>query len=85
MPDRLRPRLPRLPHPAFVCSGPQLNQVIADMAAGRTPLPEEDGVLLIVWRSDLPREQAIHLARVTGGTEEQIAAQIAEDDGGHGG
>jgi hypothetical protein len=64
----IRPRLANLPHPAIVCSGPQLDSVIRDLEAGTCPQPED-----AVWRDDLPREQAIRLARATGATDEQIA------------
>ena len=62
-----------LPHPAIVCSGPQLDQVIAELEAGTYPQPED-----AIWRGDLPREFAVRLAKATGATDEQIAEVIAE-------
>jgi hypothetical protein len=64
-----------LPHPAVVCSGPQLDQVIADMEAGLMPRPD-----VAVWRGgELPAGQAGRLARATGASEAQIAEAAAED------
>lgn len=56
-----------MPHPAIVCSGPQLDKVITEMEAGTYPLPED-----AVWREDLSRELAVRLALATGATMEQI-------------
>lgn len=61
----------RLPHPAIVVSGPQLNKVIEDLEAGTYPQPED-----AIWRDDLPREIAIRLAKATGASDEQIAEII---------
>jgi hypothetical protein len=63
-------RLKRLPHPALVCSGPQLDGVIAELEAGT--MPQTDGPL---WRDDLPVDQAVRLAEATGATPEMIAEQ----------
>ena len=63
-----RPRLPGLPHPAFVSSGPQLDKVIDEMIAGTLPLPIEGAV----WRPDVPREQRHRLARATGADQAMI-------------
>jgi hypothetical protein len=69
-PQKRRP-LVRLPHPALVVSGPQLDKVITELEAGTYPPPE-----FAVWRDDLPREQAIRLARATGADDEQIQLEI---------
>jgi hypothetical protein len=61
-----------LPHPAVVCSGPQLVSVIEGLEAGT--YPQSDAV---IWRDDLDLELAIRLARATGGTDEQIAECLA--------
>jgi len=61
-----------MPHPAIVCSGPQLDSVIAGLEAGTYPQPED-----AIWRGDLPRAKAIRLAKATGATDEQIAEIIA--------
>lgn len=66
-------RLPRLPHPGVVCSGPQLDSVISELEAGSCPQPE-----YAIWRDDLPRETAVRLARATGATDEQIAEITGE-------
>lgn len=70
-----RRRFDALPHPAFVCSGPQLDQVIGEMEAGTIPKPDEGAV----WRDDLPLDVRQRLARVTGATEEMITKATAED------
>jgi hypothetical protein len=62
-----------MPHPAIVCSGPQLDSVIRDLEAGTYPQPED-----AIWRGDLPRETAIRLARATGATDAQIAEITGE-------
>jgi hypothetical protein len=61
-----------MPHPAVVCSGPQLEQVIAGLEAGTYPQPED-----AIWRGDLPVQTAIRLAEATGATDEQIAEVMA--------
>ena len=61
-----------MPHPAIVCSGPQLDSVIAELEAGTYPQPED-----AIWRGDLPIPLAIRLAKATGATAEQIAEVIA--------
>lgn len=64
-----RRRLERLPHPAMVVSGPQLDTVMAELEAGSMQPPD-----FPVWRpDDLPMETAVRLARATGATVEQIA------------
>ena len=63
----MKPRF-EMPHPAIVCSGPQLMSVIAGLEAGTYPQPED-----AIWRGDLPTETAIRLAKATGATDEQIA------------
>ena len=60
--------LERLPHPAIVCSGPQLLKVIEDMEAGDMDLPGQ-----VIWRTDLDGELQVRLARACGGTDDQIA------------
>ena len=60
--------LERLPHPAIVCSGPQLLKVIEEMEAGTMPLPGQ-----VIWREDLDGELQVRLARACGGTDDQIA------------
>jgi hypothetical protein len=60
--------LERLPHPAIVCSGPQLLKVIEDMEAGDMELPGQ-----VIWRQDLDGELQVRLARACGGTDDQIA------------
>jgi hypothetical protein len=62
----VRPRF-EMPHPAVVCSGPQLMKVIEELEAGTYPQPED-----AVWRDDLPLDLAVRLARATGATSEQI-------------
>jgi hypothetical protein len=57
-----------MPHPAIVCSGPQLDSVIKELEAGTYPQPED-----AIWRGDLPRDLAVRLAKATGATDEQIA------------
>ena len=57
-----------MPHPAIVCSGPQLTKVIEELEAGTYPQPED-----AIWRGDLPVQTAIRLAKATGATDEQIA------------
>jgi hypothetical protein len=64
-----------LPHPAIVCSGPQLLSVIEELEAGTYPQPED-----AIWRGDLPRDLAVRLAKATGATDEQIAEICAEED-----
>lgn len=61
-----------MPHPAIVCSGPQLAKVIEELEAGTYPQPED-----AIWRGDLPVQTAIRLAKATGATDEQIAEVIA--------
>ena len=68
-----RYRLRALPHPAIVCSGPQLLSVIEGLEAGTYPQPED-----AIWRGDLPRALAERLALATGATLEQIAEITAE-------
>jgi hypothetical protein len=58
-----------MPHPAIVCSGPQLESVISELEAGTYPQPED-----AIWRGDLPHDLAVRLAKATGATDEQIAA-----------
>ena len=58
----------RLPHPAIVVSGPQLDSVIEELEAGTYPQPED-----AIWRDDLPLDTAIRLAKATGATDAQIA------------
>ena len=65
--------LDRLPHPAIVCGGPQLLQVIEGLEAGTYPQPED-----AIWRDDLPRDLAVRLALATGATIEQIEAGPTE-------
>ena len=62
-------RLPDLPHPAFISSGPQLDSVIDEMIAGTLPRPTEGAV----WRPDVPREQRHRLAKATGADDAMIA------------
>jgi hypothetical protein len=57
-----------MPHAAIVCSGPQLDSVIAELEAGTYPQPQD-----AIWRGDLPVQTAIRLAKATGATDEQIA------------
>ena len=57
-----------MPHPAIVCSGPQLESVIEQLEAGTYPQPED-----AIWRGDLPHDLAVRLAKATGATDEQIA------------
>lgn len=64
----MKNRLTRWPHPAIVCGGKQLEELITEMAAGTYPLPAD-----AIWRDDLPRETAIRLAKATGATDEQIS------------
>lgn len=71
----IRRKLTGMPHPAVVCEGPQLLQVIAELEAGTYPQPE-----YAVWRSDLPHDLAVRLARATGATEEDITETTAADD-----
>jgi hypothetical protein len=52
-----------LPHPAIICSGPQLLKVIEELEAGTYPQPGD-----AIWRDDLPRDLAIRLALATGAT-----------------
>ena len=47
-----------MPHPAIVCSGPQLLSVIEGLEAGTYPQPDD-----AIWRGDLPRDLAVRLAR----------------------
>jgi len=61
-----------MPHPAIVCSGPQLDSVIAGLEAGTYPQPED-----AIWRGDLPQATAIRLAKATGATDAQIAEVLA--------
>jgi len=68
--------LHRLPHPAYVCSGPQLDRVIADMEDGSMALPPE-----AIWRDDLPYQQAWRLAKATGASDGQISDLLRERDG----
>jgi hypothetical protein len=68
-----RRRLEPLTHPALVCSGAQLDSVIAELEAGTMPLPDEGAV----WRSELPVETCLRLARATGATEEMIREAMA--------
>jgi protein-L-isoaspartate O-methyltransferase len=70
-----RRELSRLPHPVLIHDGPQLISMIGQLEAGTYPRPED-----AVWRSDLPRELAVRLARATGATEEDIAETTAADD-----
>ena len=56
-----------MPHPAIVCSGPQLLKVIEELEAGTYPQPDD-----AIWRGDLPRNLAVRLAKATGATDEQI-------------
>lgn len=57
-----------MPHPAIVCSGPQLDSVIAELEAGTYPQTED-----AIWRDDLPHDTAVRLAKATGATDVQIA------------
>lgn len=57
-----------LPHPAIICSGPQLLSVIEKLEAGTYPQPDT-----AIWRDDLPVPLARRLAKATGATDEQIA------------
>jgi hypothetical protein len=66
--------LPRLPHPAIVCSGPQLLSVIEGLEAGTYPQSDD-----AIWRGDLPYDLAVRLAKATGATDEQIAGVLRED------
>lgn len=68
-----RAALDRWPHPAGVCSGPQLDQVIHDLEHGIIALPEEGPL----WRTDLPEEQRARLARATGASDQMIADALA--------
>lgn len=61
-----------MPHPAIVCSGPQLLSVIEGLEAGTYPQSED-----AIWRDDLPRDLAVRLAKATGATDEQIAEVIS--------
>jgi hypothetical protein len=63
----MKPRF-EMPHPAIVCSGPQLESVISELEAGTYPQPD-----CAIWREDLPTDKAIRLAKATGATDEQIA------------
>lgn len=64
-----RRRLEPLTHPAYVCSGAQLETVMAELEAGSMPPPD-----VPVWRpDDLPMETAVRLARATGATAEEVA------------
>lgn len=74
--SRRRGQLPALPHPAVICSGPQLLSVIEAMEAGAYPLP---GVA--VWRPDLPRDVAVRLALATGATAAMIRDAEARPGG----
>jgi len=67
-------QLSSLPHPALVCSGAQLDTVIAEMESGTFPLPED-----AIWRGDLPRGTAIRLALATGATAGQVDEIIREE------
>ena len=62
-----------MPHPAIVCSGPQLESVITELEAGTYPQPED-----AIWRDDLPRDLAVRLAKATGATDEQISEITGE-------
>ena len=68
--NKPRPRLPNLPHPAFISSGPQLDGVIAELEAGTMRQPDEGAV----WRPDCPREQRHRLARATGASALLVVA-----------
>lgn len=58
----MKRNLDPLPHPAYIVSGDQLDNVIAEMEAGTMPLPDAP-----VRRSDLEPEQRDRLYRATGG------------------
>lgn len=60
-----------MPHPAIVCSGPQLDKVIEELEAGTYPQPED-----AIWRGDLPLDTAIRLAKATGASDAQIAETL---------
>ena len=62
----------RMPHPAIIVSGSQLETVISELEAGTYPQPED-----AIWRGDLPVPIAIRLAKATGATDEQIAEVLA--------
>jgi hypothetical protein len=57
-----------LPHPAIICSGPQLLAVIEGLENGAYPQPED-----AIWRDDLEHDLAVRLALATGATRAQIA------------
>jgi len=71
---RVRTWAEQLPHPAIICSGPQLLSVIKGLEAGTYPQSED-----AIWRDDLPRPLAVRLAKATGATDEQIA-EITEEE-----
>ena len=62
-----------MPHPAIVCGGPQLLNVITELEAGTYPQPDD-----AIWRDDLPRDLAVRLAKATGATDEQISEITGE-------
>ena len=62
-------------HPAQLRSGAQLDQVIAELAAGARPRPDAP-----VWRPDVPREQAVRLAVATGADGPALAEVLASLD-----
>jgi hypothetical protein len=74
---RMKLRFEPLPHPAFVCSGSQLDGVIEEMEAGTMPGPDEGAV----WRPELDVTTCERLARATGASDEMIAAQWATSPG----
>jgi hypothetical protein len=62
-------------HPAQLRSGAQLDQVIAELAAGARPQPDAP-----VWRPDVPREQAVRLAVASGADRAALAEVLASLD-----
>lgn len=62
-----------LPHPAWVCSGPQLDRIISELEAKTYYPPGE-----VVLRDDLDAVTAARLARATGADAAQVSGLLAK-------